>query len=125
MAERLHAVELAASFLACLESIGIFLTEADAAHAYDDLLTMLRVEVIPNLRRFPHMGCAYLDQPPRSVEALAMLATLPPGTANSLRVYLAGDYLILYIVDKPGSTTLLSIRHHRQLSFDFARIWNA
>ena len=126
MAERLHAVELAASFLACLESIETFLTEADAAHAYDDLLTLLRAEVIPNLRRFPQMGRRYLDQPPRSVEALAMLATLPPGAADSLRVYLAGDYLILYVLDKIGSvTTLLSIRHHRQLSFDFARIWNA
>lgn len=125
VAERLHAVELAASFLACLESIEIFLTEADAAHAYDDLLTMLRAEVIPNLRRFPQMGRRYLDYPPRSVEALALLATLPPGAADSLRVYLAGDYLILYVVDKAGSvTTLLSIRHHRQLSFDFGKIWN-
>lgn len=125
MAERLHAVELAASFLACLESIETFLTEADAAHAYDELLTMLRAEVIPNLRRFPNMGRRYLDQPPRSVEALAMLATLPPGAADGLRVYLAGDYLILYVVDKVRSvTTLLSIRHHRQLSFDFAKIWS-
>lgn len=125
MAERLHAVELAASFLACLESIETFLAEADAAHAYDDLLAMLRTDVIPNLRRFPQMGRPYLDQPPRSVEALAMLAMLPPGAVDSLRVYLAGDYLILYIVDKAGSvTTLLSIRHHRQLSFDFGKIWN-
>jgi hypothetical protein len=125
VAERLHAVKLAASFLACLESIEIFLAEAEAAHAYDDLLTMLRAEVIPNLRRFPQMGRRYLDQPPRSVEALALLATLPPGAADSLRVYLAGDYLILYVVDKAGSvTTLLSIRHHRQLSFDFGKIWN-
>lgn len=125
VAERLHAVKLAASFLACLESIEIFLTEAEAAHAYDDLLGMLRAEVIPNLRRFPHMGCRYLDQPPRSVEALALLAALSPGAADSLRVYLAGDYLILYVVDKAGSvTTLLSIRHHRQLSFDFGKIWN-
>lgn len=125
MAERLHAVELAASFLACLESIETFLAEADAAHAYDDLLTMLRGEVIPNLRRFPQMGRRYLDQPPRSVEALALLAALPPGSADSLRVYLAGDYLILYVVEKTGSvTTLLSIRHHRQLSFDFGKIWS-
>ena len=125
MAERQHAVELAASFLTCLESIKIFLAEADAEHAYDDLLTMLRTEAIPNLHRFPHMGRRYLDQPPRSVEALAMLATLPPGASDSLRVYLAGDYLILYVVDKTGSlTTLLSIRHYRQLSFDFGKIWN-
>lgn len=125
MAERLHAVELAASFLTCLESIETFLTEAEAAHAYDDLLTMLRTETIPNLRRFPNMGRPYLEQPPRSVEALAMIATLPPGMTDSLRVYLAGDYLILYVVDKAGSlTTLLSIRHHRQLSFDFGKFWN-
>jgi hypothetical protein len=68
------------------------------------------------------MGRHYLDQPPCSVEALALLATLPPGAADSLRMYLAGDYLILYVVDRAGSlATLLSIRHHRQLSFDFDR----
>ncbi len=126
MAEHLHAVELAASFLACLESIEAFLAEADAAHAYDDLLAMLRAEVILNLRRFPTMGRRYLDQPPRSVEALALLATLPPGATDGLRVYLVSDYLILYAVDQAGSaTTLLSIRHHRQLSFDFGKIWNS
>lgn len=118
-------MKLAASFLACLESIETFLAEADAAHAYDDLLAMLRTELMPNLRRFPNIGRRYLDQPPRSVEALALLAALPPGSADSLRVYLAGDYLILYVVDKADSvTTLLSIRHHRQLSFDFGKIWN-
>jgi hypothetical protein len=53
VAERLHAVEFAASFLARLESIEILLAETDVAHAYDGLLTMLRAEVIPNLRRFP------------------------------------------------------------------------
>ena len=127
MAERLHAVELAASFLACLASIEDFLTEADAAHAYDDLLATLRAEALPNLRRFPQMGRRYLDNPPRSVESLALLAALPPGAAESLRVVLVGDYLILYLyaIDKAGSVvTLLSIRHHRQLSFDFTNIWN-
>lgn len=63
MAERLHAVELAANFLACLASVEDFLTEAGAAHAYDDLLAVLRTEVIPNLRRFPQMGRRYLDHP--------------------------------------------------------------
>lgn len=124
MAERLHAVELAASFLACLESIETFLAGADAAYAYDDLLAMLRAEVIPNLRHFPNLGRPYLDHPPRSVEALALLATLPPGSADRPRLYLAGDFLILCVVDKTDAVvTLLSIRHHRQLSFDFGKIW--
>jgi hypothetical protein len=35
---------------------------------------------------------------------------------------LHGDYLILYTLT--GSTAyLLSIRHHRQLSFGFAKLW--
>ena len=36
----------------------------------------------------------------------------------------SGDYLILYAEENKSSTVyLLSIRHHRQLSFDFARMW--
>lgn len=126
MAERHFAVELTASFLATLESIDAFLAEAGAGHIYDDLLIQLRSEVVPNLRRFPNLGCLYLDTPPQSAEALSLLATFPPGTAARLRTYLASDYLILYIVDEPRRLViLLSIRHHRQLSFDFEKIWGS
>jgi hypothetical protein len=39
-----------------------------------------------------------------------------------LREYLHGDHLILYTLT--GSKAyLLSIRHHRQLSFAFAKLW--
>ena len=78
--------------------------------------------VIPNLRRFPRIGRRYLEKPPQSAEAMAQLAALPPGAADALREYLHGDYLILYTIT--GSTVyLLSIRHHRQLSFAFAKLW--
>jgi hypothetical protein len=41
-----------------------------------------------------------------------------------LREYLHGDYLILYTeAEVEAAVYLLSIRHHRQLSFDFARMW--
>lgn len=122
MAERLHRVELTDSFLARLDSIEVFLTEADAAFAYDDLLAGLRVTVVPSLARFPLMGRRYLDQPPQSVEALGQLAKLPAGAADHLRVLLHGDYLMLYSVI--GEVVyLLSVRHHRQLSFDFFGLW--
>lgn len=124
MAEPLYRVELTASFLERLASIQTFLEEADAAFAYDDLLAGVRGTVVPNLARFPLIGKRYLDQPPQSAEALTQLAQLPPGTADGLRVYLHCDYLILYAVDAVKLTAhLLSIRHHRQLSFDFARLW--
>ena len=124
MAEDVYRVELPASFLERLDAIEAFLTEADAAFAFDDLLAELRATVIPNLARFPRIGRRYLDNPPQSAEALAQLATLPAGTASALREYLHGDYLMLYAaMDASATVYLLSIRHHRQLSFDFARLW--
>ena len=124
MAEPVVRVELTASFLERLAAIEAFLTEADATFSYDRLLDELRTTVIPNLRRFPRIGRRYLEQPPQSAEALAQLAALPSGAADRLREYLHGDYLILYTVATPGHLVhLLSIRHHRELSFQFSRLW--
>ncbi|AAZ98230.1 conserved hypothetical protein [Thiobacillus denitrificans ATCC 25259] len=124
MADRPCRVELTASFLQCLEAVEAFLREADAEQTFDALLAELRGSVIPNLSRFPRIGRRYLDNPPQSAEALAVLAALPAGRADALRVYLHGDYLILYIASETDATVyLLSVRHHRQLSFDFARLW--
>jgi plasmid stabilization system protein ParE len=124
VAEDLYRVELTASFLERLDAIETFLAEADAAFAFDDLLAELRATVIPNLARFPRIGRRYLDNPPQSAEALAQLATLPTGAASALREYLHGDYLMMYAaVDTTATVYLLTIRHHRQLSFDFARLW--
>ena len=117
-------VELTASFLARLAAIEAFLTQADAAFAYDGLLADLRAIIIPNLRRFPRIGRRYLDQPPQSAEALAQLAALPAGAADRVREYLHGDYLILYTLVAAGDVVhLLSVRHHRELSFQFAGLW--
>lgn len=122
MAEPRIQVELTASFVERLASIETFLAEADAPEAYDKLLDGLRRTVIPNLRRFPRLGRRYLDQPPQSAEAMTLLAALPPGAVDALREYLHGDYLVLYTLT--GSTVyLLSVRHHRQLSFAFAKLW--
>lgn len=124
MADDLYRVELTASFLERLDAIETFLTEADAAFAFDRLLAELRATVIPNLARFPRIGRRHLDNPPQSAEALAQLAALPAGAAGALREYLHGDYLVLYTAMNASATVyLLSIRHHRQLSFDFARLW--
>ena len=124
MADQLFRVELTASFLERLDAIEAFLLQADAGFAFDALLGELRATVIPNLRRFPRIGRRYLANPPQSAEALAQLAALPAGAPDSLREYQHGDYLMLYAAIEDSATVyLLSIRHHRQLSFDFARLW--
>ena len=121
VANKLHRVELTASFRERLDAIEAFLMEADAGFAFDDLLAELRATVIPNLRRFPRIGRRYLANPPQSAEAMAQLAALPAGAPDALREY---HYLVLYLVMAADATVyLLSIRHHRQLSFDFARLW--
>ena len=126
VAETLHRVELTDSFLARLEAIETFLIEADAGPAFDDLLDQLRSTVIPNLARFPRIGRRYLDHLPQSAEAFGLLAAMPAGAADSVREYLHGDYLMLYTVaDELATVYLLTIRHYRQLSFDFAGLWPA
>lgn len=124
MAEPDYRVELTASFLARLNAIEALLTEAGTAQAFDDLLFELREVVLRHLRRFPRIGRRYLDHSPQSAEALAQLAALPAGAAHALREYPHGDCLLLYAcVDASTTVYLLSIRHHRELSFDFARLW--
>ena len=124
MSDLLYQVELTASFLERLDSIEAFLSEANAEFVFDELVANIRATVIPNLRRFPRIGRPYLANPPQSAEALAQLASLPAGAAAALREYLHGDYLMLYTVMDANTTVyLLSIRHHRQLSFDFAGLW--
>lgn len=124
MAEQSYRVQLTASFLECLDAIEAFLLEVDGGLFFDDLLAALRATVIPNLRQFPRIGRRYLAQPPQSAEALGQLAALPAGAPDALREYQHSDYLMLYTVTEADATVyLLSIRHHRQLSFDFARLW--
>ena len=120
---KLVRVELTESFIIQLDQIETFLTEADAHPAYDDLLIQLRAKVIPNLRQFPRMGRLFLEQAPQSAEALAQLAKLPNDMLDTLREYLMGDYLILYAYVN-NTVVLLTIRHHRQLSFNFQSLWS-
>lgn len=124
MAEPLYQVELTASFRARLTAIETFLNDADAAKQFDALLDDLLAAVIPNLEQFPRLGRRYLDAPPQSAEALDQLSRWPNGSADRLREYPHGDYLILYLVDADERRVhLLSIRHHRELSFQFFALW--
>lgn len=121
-------VKLAANFERNLGDIEHFLTEAEAPKAFDALLDELLDTVIPNLERFPEMGGSFLSRPIRSVEvangmtALREKLSASGADPDALREYVMDHYLILY-VQIGGKIHLLSIRHHRQLSFDFEAHW--
>lgn len=126
---RKSVVKLTANFERNLESIDQFLPEAEAKHTFDALLDELAETIIPNLERFPDMGRPFLGRPSRSVEVANgveavrnRLETVVGG--GDLREYVFTDYLVLYA--SCGDTVyLLSITHHRQLSFDLQSLWLA
>ncbi len=122
-----HTVKLTTNFERNLEEIEAFLVEAGAPHAFDALLDELTDTVIPNLESFPGMGRLFLERPARSVEAANGVARLTKklgslGKDGELREYVTTHYLLLYARIK-GTVYLLSIRHQRQLSFDFETLW--
>jgi len=116
-------VQVTANFERNLESIETFLVEAGAQRAYDALLDELLFTVIFNLERFPDMGRSFMNRPVRSVEVVNAVRALQAKLQNgALREYLMSDYLVLY-ARYDEAIYLLSIKHHRQLSFDFTGHW--
>jgi len=122
-----HIVKLTANLEDNLDDLEDFLLEADLPQAFDALLDELTDTVVPNLERFPDMGRLFLTRPVRSVEVANGIERLirqlrAIASEGELREYLLSHYMLLY-ARVEGVIFLLSIRHQRQLSFDFAAIW--
>jgi plasmid stabilization system protein ParE len=117
-------VRSTANFRRNLEQVEAFLASAEAPGAFEALLARIAGEIIPNLERFPELGADFLGRAPLSAEGQAMFerAAALLGRGGSLRQLVTGDYILLYAV-REDSVYLLSIRHHRQLSFDFTAHW--
>ena len=101
-----------------------FLEEQEAPREFQFLLEQLFDTVIPNLERFPEMGVDFLAKVTQSTEGLMRLEALKQrlGKNTVLREYISGDYLVLYAL-RGNNIYLLSIKHHRQLSFDLKEHW--
>ena len=122
-----HLVKLTANFERNLGQAKAFLLEANAPQAFDALLDELTDTVIPNLERFPGMGRLFFVRPIRSVEASNSMDALKRklnviAKDGEIREYVMPHYLVLY-ARFDATIYLLSIRHHRQLSFDFQAQW--
>ena len=123
MAAKRGNVRVTANFEATLEAIETFLAEASAPSAFVALLDDLAEHIIPALEHHPEIGRPFLERKAQSVEARLRIKQLTSRLGTmSLREFIAGDFLILYAVQKK-SVFLLSIKHHRQLSFDFPAHW--
>ena len=122
-------IKLTANFERNLADIEQFLNEAQAPQAFDGLIDELLGTVLPNLERFPELGRPFFNRSVGSAEATNATAALKANQAalvgtslTSLREYVMNHYLVLY-VQVEDTLFLLSIKHHKQLSFDFEGHW--
>ena len=124
MSARRVAVRITANFERNLAGIRDFLSEAGAQSAFDALIEHLDAGVIPALERFPDIGADFTAKAPLSREGQVLFERLVAlaGPSAKVRQLVEGDYIILYLV-RGDSLFLLSIRHQRQLSFDFSGHW--
>lgn len=120
-------IKITGNFEANLEAIDAFWEECQFPQGYNQLLDELEQTIIPNLERFPLIGRPFISLQPDSVESTHVQDNLRKklaqmGRGNDIRQYLTEDYLILYAIIH-DAIYLLSIKHSKQLSFDFTHLW--
>ncbi|KND60066.1 hypothetical protein BVER_00064c [Candidatus Burkholderia verschuerenii] len=77
------------------------------------------------LKRFPAIGRRVFNTKPDTVDALLAMEELMGMARNNgdtLREYLFDDYVLLYWLSE-DAITFLSIRHTREVSFEFHDLW--
>ena len=111
------------NFSANLSNIQTFLGET-GSRAFDRFFKHVVDDIVPMLCRFPGSGGAFLERSIRSNEALATAQKVKEKLreGDDLREFIADEYLILYVV-RAKQIVFLSVRHHRQLTFDLKRFW--
>jgi plasmid stabilization system protein ParE len=111
------------NFAENLDAIRDFLGE-DGRTAFARVLDHLFGDLVPTLCQFPRSGRPFFDHPSRSLETRAarrrLRRLIQPG--DELREFVLDVYLLLYLVRR-NQVFFLSIKHHRQLSFDLHRFW--
>jgi plasmid stabilization system protein ParE len=111
------------NFSTNLTDIETFL-EPEGSAAFRRLLKRLFDEVIPTLCKFPLAGRPFLAHAIQSTRAERLVRKLRGKLLQNdeLREFVVDDYLLLYLV-RGERLVFLSIKHHRQLSFDLTRFW--
>lgn len=124
MSIRRRPVRVTANFRRNLARVEAFLDSAGASEEFEKLLRILSAEIVPDLERFPEIGADFLGRAPLSVDGKALFAKVAKllEPEDSLRQLVRGDYILLYALRKEA-IYLLAVRHHRELSFDFAGHW--
>ncbi len=111
------------NFSANLADMESFLEEEGSGY-FRRFFHRLVDEVVPTVCRFPLSGRSFLERAIVSAQALQtaerMKGLLREG--DDLRELIQGEFLLLYLV-RGNRIVFLSVKHHRQLSYDLRRFW--
>jgi plasmid stabilization system protein ParE len=97
---------------------------ADGHQSFQGFLDRLFDEIVPRLCRFPKSGRSFLIHSIHSSEGKSLVKKLRRRlhVHDDLRECIVDEYLILYLL-REKQIVFLSIKHHRELSFDLKRFW--
>ncbi|MBI3595998.1 MAG: type II toxin-antitoxin system RelE/ParE family toxin [Nitrospirae bacterium] len=123
MAGRRRTPVFTENFSLNLDALRLFL-EPEGRAAFERLLDRLFDDIVPMLCRHSQSGRIFLQHPIRSKEARSLSRKLKTflKKGDTLREFVVDDYLMLYL-HRDRQVVFLSIKHHRQLSFDLRRFW--
>ena len=111
------------NFSSNLIAIEAFLS-ADGASYFSKFFDRLVDEIVPHACRFPLSGRSFLDRSVLSTQGQGLAERLASRlqTGDDIRELIVDDFLLLYLV-RGGRLVFLSIKHHRQLSYDLRTFW--
>jgi plasmid stabilization system protein ParE len=111
------------NFASNLDGIRTFLG-AKGERVFVRLRDRLFGEIVPSVCRFPRSGRALLAASVRSTAVRALVRKLRRRlrSGDELRELIVDDYVLLYLL-RGQRILFLAIKHQRQLSFDFPRLW--
>ena len=111
------------NFSANLDDIENFLGD-EGASLFAKFFDRFVDDIVPNVCRFPRLGRSFLERSIHSTQAQSLGERLKKRLHedDDIRELIADDYLILYLVRGPR-IVFLSIKHHRQLSYDLKAFW--
>lgn len=124
MAGKLRTPVFTENFVRNLDAIQSF-EGPEGVRAFNHFLDRLFDDIIRMLRQYPQSGRSFLAHPVRSKESQTLLRRLKARMkkGDDLREFVMDHHLVLYLL-RGTQIIFLSIKHHRQLSFDLLRFWS-
>ena len=97
---------------------------AEGAGYFAKFFNRLTDEIVSQVCRFPRSGRSFLERSINTTQAerLAQRLRRRLQKGEDIRELIVDDFLILYLV-REELIVFLSIKHHRQLSYDLKTFW--